>query len=171
MEDKEELFISIYESTKDRVYRICHYYVSGNDYVNDLFQEVYINVWKSLEKFRKEASVETWIYRIAVNTSINFIKLEKRKTRNRGNIENIPNISSDTQEEPQVDPEITEQLLYKCITQLSMAEKTIISFVLEGLSYKEIAGICDISDDLLRVRIHRIKKKLKKMLYEKRNGI
>jgi len=166
MKDKEKIFLNIYESNKDRIYRICHYYVSRDDLVQDLFQEIFTNVWRNLDKFRGEASINTWIYRIAVNTSINFTRFLKRESRQGSYSDNTRIYEPDDQDETGEDIETKIRLLHRSIEQLSIAERTIISLVIEDLSNKEISEICSISDGALRVRIHRIKKKLKIILKE-----
>lgn len=170
MKDKEKIFLNIYESNKDRIYRICQYYVSREDLVHDLFQEIFTNVWRNLEKFRGDASIHTWIYRIAINTSINFTRILKREQRHRIYSDKIYINEPDDKDETGEDMEAQIRLLYKSIAQLSIAERTIISLVIEDLSYKEISEICSISEGALRVRIHRIKKNLKIILKENLNG-
>jgi len=164
MKNKEEIFLKIYKSNKDRIYRICHYYVSDKELVNDLFQEILTNIWGNLERFRGNANIDTWIYRIAINTSISFVKLVKRECKRKRHIEEVHHGNPLIQDESKEEIESKIQLLYKGIAQLSIAEKTIISLVIEDASYKEIAKICNISEGTLRVRIHRIKKKLQLIL-------
>lgn len=161
MKDKEEMFIKVYESNKDRIYRICNYYVSDRELVHDLYQEIFINVWKNLDSFRREANINTWIYRIAINTSINYARILHREARFKSYMDETKHIDVGVQEETPDDTESHLRLLQKSIDQLSLSEKTLISLVMEELSYKEIAEICDISEGLLRVRVHRIKKKIK----------
>jgi RNA polymerase sigma-70 factor (ECF subfamily) len=170
MREKEKTFLDVYESNKDRIYRICHYYVSREDLVHDLFQEIFTNVWKNLDNFRGEASVNTWIYRIAINTSINFTRLLKRESRNRLFNEDSRHHNPVDQDDPGDEIEAKIRLLHRSIEQLSVAERTIISLVIEDLSYREISEICSITEGALRVRIHRIKKKLKLILKTNLNG-
>ena len=90
MDTKEKYFKSIVNENKDKIYRICCYYLSDKDSRQDLYQEILVNIWKSLDGFRKEAAISTWIYRIAVNSSLMFIyKERKRKPLNNELNENI----------------------------------------------------------------------------------
>ena len=72
--NKENLFIDILNENKDRIYRLCMGYLIDKQEVDDLFQDVMINIWRGLDSFRGEAQISTWIYRIAVNTSLIYNK-------------------------------------------------------------------------------------------------
>ena len=69
---KEERFNQIIAENGERIKRICSYYNSNSDDQKDMAQEVLVNIWKSLDNFRGDSSVSTWIYRIAVNTSLSY---------------------------------------------------------------------------------------------------
>ena len=161
MRNKQEIFLELYESNRDRIYRICHYYVPNKGLVNDLFQDIFLNVWKNIDSFRNEAKINTWIYRIAINTSISFARFSSNERDKYKNMEEAYYSNIPDQEESNEDTEMLFKLLYQGIAQLPIVDRTIISLFLEDLSYKEIAEISKISEDNLRVRIHRIKKKLK----------
>ena len=80
MKDKEKFFENILEENIDKIYRICCYYISDNDDRKDLYQEALVNIWKGLDKFRGDAAVSTWIFRITVNTALGFIAKKKVET-------------------------------------------------------------------------------------------
>jgi len=69
-DDKEKLFKDILEENKNRIYRLCLGYLIDKQEVDDLFQDVMINIWRGLDSFRGDAKISTWVYRIAVNTSL-----------------------------------------------------------------------------------------------------
>ncbi|MGA7837519.1 MAG: sigma-70 family RNA polymerase sigma factor [Ignavibacteriaceae bacterium] len=68
--DKEKLFTEVFKENRDKIYRLCYTSINNKDDVEDLFQEVMLNVWRSLENFRHESKFSTWIYRITVNTAL-----------------------------------------------------------------------------------------------------
>ncbi len=114
-------------------------------------------VWNNMPKYRGEASWGTWIYRIAVNTCLLYLRKERSKPKK---------IADDVlqymaQEEHNPDNEV--QQLYKCISRLPETDRLIISMVLEELPYEDIASIAGITENNLRVKIHRIKKSLTEM--------
>ena len=64
---------------KSTVYTVCYMFSKDTDEVNDLFQEVLINLWKGFDSFRGESKVDTWIWRIALNTCISDDRKKKRR--------------------------------------------------------------------------------------------
>ena len=160
--NKEALFNDIYKANKDKVYRICCFYLYDPDDRQDLFQEVLTNVWRGLDRFEGRSKVSTWIYRIAVNTSLAFrkkqykedVKIENAKSEIQKNWN--PAVTEDDQE--------TIDKLHHAISRLNKIEKAIVSLMLEDISQQEIAEIMGYSENNVRVRIHRIKQKLKSIL-------
>ncbi|ADB38110.1 RNA polymerase sigma factor [Spirosoma linguale] len=152
----EEEFTQIYNTHFVKVLRLCKGYVNGDQAIaTDLAQEVFMKVWQHRSQFRQEASVSTWIYRIAVNTRL----LQRRKAAANKEVQTdtLPERAEDN------DALATEerfQQMYRGIYQLNETARLIILLVLDGLPYEEIAGIVGISESLLRVKIHRIKKSL-----------
>ena len=129
-------------------------YVNDSEWARDLTQDAFIAVWKHLPGFRNEASVGTWIYRIATNICLRSVSKEQRTARHE--------LPLDVQEAPVPDIEEKLKLLYKCIAQLKEAERIIISLVLEGLPHAQIAAIVGLSEGNVRVKVHRIKEQLNK---------
>ncbi len=68
--EKEKLFSEIYTSFKAKIHRICNGFIYEKEQVDDLFQEIMINIWNSLERFRGDSQIGTWIYKVAVNTAL-----------------------------------------------------------------------------------------------------
>jgi RNA polymerase sigma-70 factor (ECF subfamily) len=127
-----------------------------------MYQEVLINIWRSLDKFRGESKLSTFIYRIAVNVSITYASksFKQSKLYVSADTENINEII----DEPHEDNEQQIQQLHTALNTLSVIDKALISLVLEGLTMKEIANIIGITEPNVKVKIHRIKTYLKKEL-------
>lgn len=153
--DKEALFKEIFQNNSKKIYHLCYGYTGEDDSANDLMQETFMKVWQNLDKFRNQAQISTWIYRIAVNTCLSWLRVQKRQAKD----ELTDNI---IESQPEVISEKNEQIaqLYKCIAQLEENERILITMVLDELPYPEIAEISGISEGNLRVKIHRIKLKL-----------
>lgn len=155
MMNKETLFQEIFKANSKKIYHLCYGYTGDNDAANDLMQETFIKVWQNLEKFRNQSMISTWIYRIAVNTCLSWLRVEKRQAK-----EELTDNIIETKEEEHSEKQEQVDLLYKCIAQLNETERIIISMVLDELPYSEIAEISGVSEGNLRVKIHRIKNKL-----------
>ena len=99
MSDKEERFKQIIDENKDRIMRICKYYNPNTEDQKDMYQEVLVNIWRSIDKFRGEAKMSTWIYRIAVNTSLSFTGKAFKQMRMTvdANTQNLNTILDDDQ--------------------------------------------------------------------------
>ncbi|WP_462265216.1 RNA polymerase sigma factor [Mucilaginibacter sp.] len=155
MAAKDDAFRQIFEANSKKIYRLCYGYAGDEDAANDLLQETFLKVWQNLDKFRNQAMLSTWIYRIAVNTCLTYLRSEKRQAKE----ELTPQLAEVQREEVS---EKNEQvaLLYKCISKLEESERIIITMVMDEVPYPEIAEISGISEGNLRVKIYRIKQKL-----------
>jgi RNA polymerase sigma factor (sigma-70 family) len=155
MLNKEALFKDIFQANSKKIYHLCFGYTGDEDAANDLMQETFMKVWQNLDKFRNQAMISTWIYRIAVNTCLSWLRVEKRQAKDPLTDNIIENKKEEFSEK-------NEQiaLLYKCISKLEESERIIITMVLDEVPYAEIADISGISEGNLRVKIHRIKSKL-----------
>ncbi|WP_071145099.1 RNA polymerase sigma factor [Bacteroides ihuae] len=155
----EREFVSVIKEYERVIYKVCYLYTTKNATLNDLYQEVTINLWKAYPKFRHECKISTWIYRIALNTCISFIRKEK----------NIPEIVTLTQNETEWMTEEQDELqvmlkeLYLLISQLGQLDKSIILLYLEEKNYEEIAEITGLTVTNVATKLSRIKDKLKKM--------
>ncbi|MFB6343109.1 RNA polymerase sigma factor [Saccharicrinis sp. FJH62] len=163
---KEDTFNRLVSENSERIRRICCYYNSNPDDQKDMYQEVLVNVWKSLDNFRGDANINTWIYRIAVNTSLTFTgkAFKEMKLLVRQDAENLSSILDDEDLAAKKVQETQLENLQLELNQLSVIDKALISLVLEGLSMKDIADIIGISEANVKVKIHRIKQQLKENL-------
>ena len=122
---------------------------------DDLFQEIIIQVWHSIPAFRQEASVTTWLYRIALNTAIKWTKKEKK----HAGAETLDNVQHLLQEN-RIQPDDRLTWLYGEIYKLDKIDRSVTLLLLEGFSYKEMSAILGISETNVGVKINRIKKQL-----------
>ena len=159
MNQKEKQFKQAYEANFSKVMRLCLGYVGGNsEQAKELTQEVFVKVWESLDKFRGESNIGTWIYRIAINTCLVSIKKQKRIAKNY-QVEEVPNLESSNSE---VDKEQMLRQMYACINKLSEINRAIILLELDSIPQKTIAEIMGLKHEAVRTRIHRIKSELTK---------
>ena len=156
-EEKEKLFTEVFKENRDRIFRLCYTSLNNKDEVDDLFQEVMTNVWRSLESFRNEAKISTWIYRITVNSALLFNKRFKTKS---GRFQNLDHRELDEMYEgSQFEKNLDEDLknLHKAIAKLGKQDRIIIGLFLDDTSYEEISEIVGISPNYVGVKINRIK--------------
>ena len=170
--DKNKVFKAIVEVHQEKVRNTCFRFVKNSDDADDVAQEVFIQVYESLSHFREEAELSTWIYRIAVNKSLDFIRRKKRKKR-FAQLTSFFGFHEEnkvpTHENLQQDVEAKEykRVLDKALERLPDNQKTAITLSkFEGFKNKEIAEIMDISLSAVEALIHRAKKNLHRLLYD-----
>ena len=159
---------------QDRVLNTCYRFVHNREDAEDVAQEVFMEVHRSIGDFRGESRLSTWIYRIAVTKSLDFIRKKKRKKR-FGQI--IPLFGGEDKKEFQLaaedtqNPEMTleqkerQQTLKQAVDSLSENQRISVTLSkYEGFSYKEIAEIMDTSVSSVESLIFRGMQNLKKKL-------
>ncbi len=157
----EREFLEIIKNNQGIIHKVCNIYCDDQDDRDDLFQEIVAQLWKSYPSFRKESKFSTWMYRVALNTAItSFKKTKRRPDQSRLTYENfqIKDENYDTETEDNI------KLLHRAVSQLTGVEKSIILLFLEDKKYEEIAEITGITQNYVRVKMNRIKKKLKKFM-------
>lgn len=157
----EKEFLHIIQKNQGIIHKVCNIYCDTEDDRNDLFQEIVVQLWRSYPNFRRESKVSTWMYRVALNTAItSFKKSKRRPDQNRLTYENfqIEDESYDTETEEQI------KHLHKAVQNLTGIEKSIVLLYLENKKYEEIAEITGITQNYVRVKMNRIKKKLRKLM-------
>lgn len=154
--DQKEIFNSWIKDYRALLFKVVRAYTLNNNDANDLFQDIAIQVWKSVPNFRHESSVSTWLYRIALNTAIRWSKNNNRRNESMYSID-----KSDYMLEYQVESQ-DERLewVYYQIAQMNEVDKSLTLLLLDGFSYQEMADMMGITESNIGVKIHRIKKNL-----------
>lgn len=181
----EQAFKQLVEQYQALVINTCYGFLHTREDAEDIAQDVFIEAYKSIAQFRFEAKLSTWLYRIAVNKCLNFLRDNKylnlfkkisafagfgdeksdyySESDKKDEIANLP----DSGQQPDIvlEQEERRKILHQAIESLSMNQK--IAFTLhkyEDLSYKEIAEIMNISLSSVESLIHRAKKNIQKRL-------
>jgi RNA polymerase sigma-70 factor (ECF subfamily) len=170
----QDAFRSLVDRYQALVINTCFGLLGNRQDAEDMAQEVFLQVYKSAGEFRQEAKLSTWLYRIAVNRSLNFIRDNKwsRRLRNfsallEGEADQVANQCAPDSSRPDIAMEEKERdrLLQKAISSLPQRQR--VAFVLhkrEGLSYEEIAKVMNCSLSSVESLIHRAKLSLQKEL-------
>jgi RNA polymerase sigma-70 factor, ECF subfamily len=138
------------------LFKVVHAYAFEHADRQDLFQEIVIQVWRSVDAFRGESSVSTWVYRVALNTAIAWTRKEGRHQR-RKQLEVVEGLLT-TASPDAPDPRL--EWLYHQIAQLKDVDRSVALLFLDGFSYKEIASIVGLTESNVGVKINRIKSAL-----------
>ena len=151
-------FEEMVRKNRSTIYTVCYMFSNDQDEVADLFQEVLINLWKSLPSFEGRSDVRSWIYRVSLNVCIS---LDHKKRRHK----TVPlTMDINPFEETETNRNSRQMdMLRQRIARLGQYDRAIILLWLENMSYEEIAAIMGISVKNVSVRLYRIKKKKKNM--------
>jgi RNA polymerase sigma-70 factor, ECF subfamily len=162
---KDEDFKKIAAENDKRIKSITRYYTRSGDDFNDLYQEILINIWKSLGNFKGDSSINTYVYRVALNTAITFANKEAKRLSYKieWDIEQFESVLSSENEGSHITPEMEEELKNE-LNNLTIIDRSIIILLLENVSSKEISQIIGITEPNVRVKIHRIKEDLRNKL-------
>jgi len=160
-------FVDIY---KKFVINICFKYVNDADDANDIAQEVFIEVFKTINKFRGDSKISTWLYRISTNRSLNYLRDNKKYSSLESYSKDqnyIINVSSDSVPNPEQNTLNKEKadIISKAIDSLPDNQKA--AFILikkDDLSYLEVSKILGLSVKAVESLIIRAKKNLQKLL-------
>lgn len=151
---KEKQFEELVKQYKRTIYSVCYMFSRDNEEINDLFQEILVRLWLGFDQFEKRSSVNTWVYRIALNTAINSGKRAKRRPQT------VP-LSTDIDPYDPQDSSLEQvRQLYALINQLDVMDRGLVLLWLEGIGYDEIAAIMGITVANVGIKLHRIKEKL-----------
>lgn len=153
--EQQDIFEDWLEEYKGLLFKIVRAYAFTPMDRDDLFQEIAIQVWHSIPSFRQESAAPTWIYRIAINTAIKWVRKERKHDQTEA-IDNIQYLLHENK------VPIDERLawLYEEIHQFNEIDRSIALLLLDGFSYKEMAAMLGITESNVGVKINRIKKQL-----------
>jgi len=150
----------LYDQFSAKMYGVCLRYAENTEDANDVMQEGFIKVYKSLSKFRAEGSFEGWIRRIFINTSIEHF-------RKKVKLYNVTEIQENTIEDSELDvlDSLATKDILNIINKLSPGYKQVFNMhVVEGYSHKEIADLLGITEGTSKSQLARAKGVLKKMI-------
>jgi RNA polymerase sigma-70 factor (ECF subfamily) len=175
-ENDENAFREFVDKYQQMVTNVANSFLHNYDDSLDIAQEVFIKVYDTIDKFREESRISTWLYRITVNKSLNFIRDRKRKNifssldllfekSQKNPADTVPDETNTKEEE--IEHEENKKVLLEAIDELPKKQKVAITLnKLEEVPYKEVAEIMGISVSETGVLINRAKNKIEKKLFQ-----
>uniref|UniRef100_B3EM30 RNA polymerase sigma factor n=1 Tax=Chlorobium phaeobacteroides (strain BS1) TaxID=331678 RepID=B3EM30_CHLPB len=171
---QEDDFSTIVAEHQDMVLNTCFRFVLNREDAEDIAQEVFIEAYRSLENFRKESKLSTWLYRIAVTKSLDHLRKKKRKKR-FSSLKRVIGLHDPTEElalpsstatpEEVLSGNERTEILQDALSSLPDNQKT--AFLLskyDGYSNQEIADIMQTTVSAVESLVHRAKKSLQNKL-------
>jgi RNA polymerase sigma-70 factor (ECF subfamily) len=172
----ERAFRSLVEAYQDRVFNTCLGFLETREEAEDATQETFVEVFSSIGRFREEAKLSTWIYRIAVSKSLEAVRKKKRKKRfafflrgeeNSAALESASDSDGRNHPLAQIENKEHAEALYAALSALPESQRTAFTLhKIEGLKETEIGEVMKISTASVESLIHRAAIKLRELLNE-----
>lgn len=163
----EQQYLKLIEGNRPRILKVCRVYAWNAADQDDLYQEILFQIWRALPGLKQDAHANTWLYRIAINTSISFVR---RRTARGGPAVPLDHeqLTHHIESRQSSDAGGGEQLarLYDAIAHLNEVEKALVTLFLEEFSYDEMAEVLGLNPSNVGVMLHRAKKKLFTLMQE-----
>ena len=163
----EQRFLDLINENRPRILKVCRVYAWSAADRDDLYQEILFQIWRGLPGLKQDTHANTWLYRIAINTSISFVR--RRSARGGPAVPlDHQQLTHNIESRQTRDVGAEDQLarLYDAIAQLNEVEKALVTLFLEDLSYEEMAAVLGLSASNVGVMLHRAKKKLLTLMQE-----
>ena len=167
-----EAFGQLMEPLEQLVWRVCWHYTGNREAAEDCGQEAMVRIWRSLESYRGECALESWVYRIAANCCMDWLR--KKKRDRSVSVEPLREQGFDPADdapgtEEQVVQKDERRRLREAIRQLPDDQReALILTQLEKVSYEEAAQALGVSEGTVKSRVNRAKARLKEILSAER---
>ena len=150
--------------------KVARSFAAGAADQDELYQEMMLQLWRSLPRFQGQAKASTWIYRVCLNTAQTWRRTEQRRSYLAGPLPAEPACERPT---PGAVQEQTETIaaLYAAIRSLPAADRSLVLLLLDGLSYREISEITGLTENHVGVALTRARKKLADLMKEVRHEL
>jgi len=162
---REEAFRLLVQNYKERLYWHIRRMVLDQDDTDDCLQNTFIKVWSSLDRFRGDSQLYTWLYRIATNEAITFLTRQQNRAGRLG-LEAASRLSSDAW----FDGDELQAALYKAIAKLPPKQKAVFNLrYFEEMPYEKISQVMSTSEGALKASYHHAFEKIKTWMKEEIN--
>jgi RNA polymerase sigma-70 factor (ECF subfamily) len=157
---KERSFTLIIKKYQERLYWHIRRMVITHDDANDVLQNMFIKVWNSLENFREDSQLYTWLYRIATNECLTFIEQQKKRTSvSLSDVES--GLSNRLKAEQHFDANKLEWKLQVAIQQLPEKQRVVFNLrYYDEMPYEKMSKILETSEGALKASYHHAVKKI-----------
>ena len=165
--DRERAFTEIVKAYSERLFWYVRRYVSSHEDADDIVQDIFVKVWAALPSFRGESQLFTWLYRIATNEALNYVR--RQKVRAALSFRPIDaEMERRVDEDPWFNGDEAERTLMKALQKLPLKQRVVFSMrYFEDMSYEEISEVTGTSVGALKESYHIASTKLKDELLKK----
>ncbi|KXH83593.1 MULTISPECIES: RNA polymerase sigma factor [Chryseobacterium] len=157
----ETAFLKLINQHKGILYKTSRIYADSVEDREDLQQEILIQLWKSYQNFKGNSEFSTWMYRVAINTAITYLKKEKQRTSDQTDVPQHFEVQNEDYN-PSKDRQL--EVFYAAVQELKPVEKAVIFYFMEGMSHKQIGDNLGLSEVNARVKLNRTKEKIQQII-------
>ena len=150
--ERNRVFESWIDAHRAILFKVARVYGATHSDREDLFQEIALQVWHSVEAYRGDCAATTWIYRVALNTALSWSRKERKHGQGRQDIEAATGLLiAPSGRDPRLD------WIYQQIAELDEGNRALALLMLDGFSYREMSQILGIGESNVGMKINRIK--------------
>jgi len=163
----EQKFLELVNENRNRILKVCHVYAWNAADQDDLYQEILFQIWRSLPALKEKQFANTWLYRVAINTAISFVRKRAIRTDRVVYVEHT-DLARAIESQQSIEGNTDERIanLYTAIFKLDPLEKALVTLFLEDCTYEQMAEVTGITANNVGVMLHRAKKKLSSLMTE-----
>ena len=156
-------FDRVYDEFHSMVRNVTFNMIGNASEVDDLIQETFLKVWKSLPRFAHKSSVKTWVYRITMNACLDYLKRKAVSSRAIESLKSHP-------EETPADNDSVRDLIQSALMTLDAEHRgVVVLFYFEDLDIRSISRLLKLPEGTVKSRLHHAKKKIKDSLLQNRD--
>lgn len=160
---------ALYQRMAPKMLAVCFRYCNDRDDAKDVMHEAFVKVYVNIGKFKFNSSLETWVTRIMMNTSIDYFK---KRTKLSQLFDNMKDGEDEYEGHFEIDdpgPEVSEETLLQLVDELPKGSRLVFNmYAIEGMGHKDIAQTLGISEGTSKSQLSRARELLKKALKEKK---
>ena len=163
----EQKFLELVNENRNKILRVCRVYAWNSADQDDLYQEILFQIWRGLPALKEEQFANTWLYRVAINTAISFVRKRASRSDRVVHFEHAALTRAvEARQATEETPDDRIASLYTAIYKLNPIEKALVTLFLEDFTYEQIAEATGINANNVGVMLHRAKKKLSGLMME-----
>lgn len=140
--------------------------VLNHEDANDVLQNAFLKIWNNLDTFQGKSALSTWLYRIAINEALDFVRRQKNVNSATVSTEDEPGVAARLMGDDNFDGDEAQARLQEAVARLPEVQRTVFTLkYFDELKYSEISKILDTSEGALKASYHLAVKKITEYLH------
>lgn len=163
---RREGFAVLVRQYSEPLYWKVRHIVLNHEDANDVLQNAFLKIWNNLDTFQGKSSLSTWLFRIAINEALDFVRRQKNMNSATVSTEDEPGVAARLMGDDYFDGDEAQARLQEAVARLPEVQRTVFTLkYFEELKYSEISKILDTSEGALKASYHLAVKKITEYLH------